>query len=355
MANNDVLTSLLLASQTGANPEDIIAFQNNATKGSVYNQIAVPVAGMQFDASSWSPTQKLGTSALQSFISSALQSLGEKDVANQLSTVASVAPNLYSNPLSVSVPAGVNESAFNALKLSSMARQAQAKSALSTKLMQDLFGINIAGETEKAKIQGQLEAYNNSSNGNENLLNPLNKEAATFTTGLRKELLGNPNLRGFDVVKNSINILANAMTDTRAISDLDYIYGVAKILDPNSVVRESEAGMVIDSNSIPNTTLGYLNKMLHAGGALDLAQRKAIFDLASRHFNTLSEKAKTTQKLYIDMAKRKGADPLDVTVYTDTDFNLPTLDIKSIASMLAKEGKSEDEISKYLRKNFNNG
>lgn len=65
-----------------------------------------------------------------------------------------------------------------------------------------------------------------------------------------------------------------AQRGTRA-SDLNLVYGLAKIFDPGSVVREGEMIMVRNAGALPDQLLGYINS-LNGGSGLTPATRKAV-------------------------------------------------------------------------------
>lgn len=101
------------------------------------------------------------------------------------------------------------------------------------------------------------------------------KEAAS----LRKEIMDLPSYKNyqqaFPVYRSMFD---TAGRNTRA-SDLNLVYGLGKIFDPNSVVREGEMVMVKNTASLPDWLQGAINQV-NGGAALQPDTRKAIMQEA---------------------------------------------------------------------------
>lgn len=321
--DEELLAQLFSSGINGAEANDIGAFQNRIAANDYWKMAAAPVLGARFDNRTWSPGTTLGVSAGQAFLGAALNALGQRSEAAQLDKVASVLPQLYSNPNSVSVPEGVDPQAFGELKLSALTKRAGSTAMQNANLFKELFGTKIEGLKEKEKILGRQSAYGIT--GFQDPESPqykLNQDSKATADTLRKELTGNKNISDFEEVKNRIQVLQKAALDTRTVSDLDYVYGVAKVLDPASVVRESEGKTVVDSTSIPASLLGTLNKALSAGTALGSPQRQALFDLVQRHYDVRKDKIGTLLDHYSDIATKRGVSPSDVLPFTKDSLEI---------------------------------
>lgn len=148
-------------------------------------------------------------------------------------------------------------------------------------------------------------------------------EALKQADSIRKELSSNKEVSEFTDVRNRLLVLQKAVKDPSVIADLDYVYGIAKILDPGSVVRESEGNTIIASNSIPGATLGMLNKMISGKTALD---RGALYNLANRHYDVRKERIGGILDTYSDIAKKRSIDPKDILPYERSSLDLPALE-----------------------------
>lgn len=127
-----------------------------------------------------------------------------------------------------------------------------------------------------------------------------------ITHQLRKEFNG---LQEVQAYKNVVPVVeaARSAPDTPA-GDLALIYGVGKVLDPNSVVREGEMNLVMAAGSPAQRVMGYWN-VVTGGGRLTPAQRKelqAVMDDRASQYAAQYEAQKNT---YSELAKKSGASP----------------------------------------------
>lgn len=125
---------------------DLNEFQNTLAKNNYYRLAAVPLLQTKFDTSTWSPVQSFGATALQSFLGSALNSLGQNYEAQQLAKVVPVLGDVYANPAQTPVPEGVDPEAFQQLQMSAIrenalreARDRQADKDLKQRLFGEMF------------------------------------------------------------------------------------------------------------------------------------------------------------------------------------------------------------------------
>lgn len=115
-----------------------------------------------------------------------------------------------------------------------------------------------------------------------------------------------PQVQGYNVMASTLGSLTGAVYDNSKVSDLEYIYGIAKALDPTSVVRESEAGMVLEAQGLDEATLGRLNGLL-GGGTLSPAQRIELLKLVRRRAQSLEPFVKSKR----DYTLRVGQGVID--------------------------------------------
>jgi hypothetical protein len=128
---------------------------------------------------------------------------------------------------------------------------------------------------------------------------------------LRKEFQARPEVQSWQVVQPIIaSIEQAARRDTRA-ADLNLVYGLSKIMDPNSVVREGEMIMVKDTASIPLWLKGEAER-LNGGGALRPETRQAILAEARSRAQHTYGQAKSIADQYTGFASRNGLPPEDV-------------------------------------------
>lgn len=312
---SEELAQLLSSGVSGADLGALGAFQQGVAAESPYRMAAAPILGAKFDMGTWSPGARFGVSAGQAFLGSLLGEIAKRNESEQLSKVTAVLPQMYRNPEAVSAPSGVDANAFEILRQNIGAKRAIGEAAQASKITDDLLKVSNAGAEAKAKkigeIQGTKEAYGMSQD-------PDSPQAKTADQ-LRREFFGTKAIADFADVKNKVLVLQKAQLDPSSVADLDYVYAVAKILDPGSVVRESEGRTIIESNSIPGSTLGYLNKALNAETAID---RKNLMGLAMRHYETRAASVGDLVDRYSGLMQKRGADPADLT-FSRADLELP--------------------------------
>lgn len=102
-------------------------------------------------------------------------------------------------------------------------------------------------------------------------------------------------------------VLASADEPTAA-GDLALIFNYMKVLDPGSVVRESEFATAAASGSYGDRIQASVNKVL-AGERLSEDQRKDFVQRAGRLFKKQREIAETTAENYRDLSGRFQIDP----------------------------------------------
>lgn len=296
------LASLLGGGSTGADVADLGAFQQSIAQNDIYSQLAQPIFQAQFNKSTWTPQQAGITNAIQAFTGTLLSQLGKNQQAAQVAAVNDILPQLYADPASVALPEGVDPLAFGQLRSKALARTERARASQMAKYAEDLWGLKLKGKeaemTAAGKIKGENEAYGIQGQA----LNP-NDPRIAIADKFRTELLGNKDIASFTDVRDRMKVLQKAALDPSSVADLDFYIGIAKILDPGSVVRESEGQKIIDSTSIPQSILGQLNKAINGGAAVP---RQELYALAQRHYDVRSGRVASILDDYTERAKSRG-------------------------------------------------
>ena len=96
-------------------------------------------------------------------------------------------------------------------------------------------------------------------------------------TALRKEFNALPVVKNYTTVVPIVQSLRQAAGVDNAAADMNLVYGVAKIIDPESVVRESETAMVVSAGSPAQKYQGMFNYLV-GGGRLTPETRKQLMD-----------------------------------------------------------------------------
>lgn len=140
---------------------------------------------------------------------------------------------------------------------------------------------------------------------------PGGSKAREDSDGLRKEFNALPEVKNYRDISAIYNAAKKA-PDTPA-GDFALIYGVGKILDPGSVVREGEMSMVMAAGSPAQRVQGYLN-VLRGKGRLTPELRnelRMMLNNAASERKTLYEKARET---YGKVATQRGYNPDEVFI-----------------------------------------
>ena len=134
---------------------------------------------------------------------------------------------------------------------------------------------------------------------------------ANITT-IRKDLEDEQGMSRYRTSAPILSSMAKSVDDPSSMADLDFVYGMAKIFDPGSVVRESEMGMVIDSQSMPATIKGRLEKILNGEAVLQTQARKDLVRAAATRVQEYRTQAEGESEFFTGIANRNKIDPLDV-------------------------------------------
>jgi hypothetical protein len=93
-----------------------------------------------------------------------------------------------------------------------------------------------------------------------------------------------------------------------ASGDIAIVYGFMKMLDPTSVVRESEFATAANSGGVDSTIINQYNK-LKSGQRLTDSQRIAFKNEAARVFQTYQQRQAPIDAYYQGLAQKYGIDP----------------------------------------------
>lgn len=100
--------------------------------------------------------------------------------------------------------------------------------------------------------------------------------------------------------------------DPTPAGDLSLIFNYMKMLDPGSVVRESEFATAENAASVPERVRKVYNKMI-SGEKLTHKQRTDFIDRAGKLYNKSLEGFNKRRAVYEDLAKGYGVDPTKAT------------------------------------------
>lgn len=122
---------------------------------------------------------------------------------------------------------------------------------------------------------------------------------------LRKEFNSLPQVKSYGEVQPVLQSAREALGNDTAAADLNLIYAAAKIMDPNSVVRESETSMVVGSGSPAQRMLGQFNYVAGGGRLTPQARKNLMAEVESRARGYESG-YKAARKAYEGVAAKHG-------------------------------------------------
>jgi hypothetical protein len=128
---------------------------------------------------------------------------------------------------------------------------------------------------------------------------------------ITKEMNNDKQYQAAQVGIATLNSMYDSFTDPSAISDYDFINGVAKILDPTSVVRTQEGDQVVATQAMPSMVAGRLNQLLQGEAVLDMKTRADLYRLAERRVRELQTQGEDKRAFYGNIATQNGYDPAD--------------------------------------------
>jgi len=131
-------------------------------------------------------------------------------------------------------------------------------------------------------------------------------------SGIRKEVQGLPSYKNLAQATPIYNAMVEtADRDSRA-SDLNLVYGLGKIMDPTSVVREGEMFMVQGINTLPDKVIEGINSVLTGTSTLSPSTREAILTEAYGRVKGYEDAFSTDSQTYKGLADRYKINPEDV-------------------------------------------
>lgn len=128
---------------------------------------------------------------------------------------------------------------------------------------------------------------------------------------LRKEYTAIPEVKLFSEVQNAFDTIKTSLTKASPAGDLAGATKFMKLLDPGSVVRESELGMAMAATGALDRALNYF-QMLKSGQKLNPTQRQDFLDLSSQLYEAARQRKSAFDNQYADIASQNQLNPSNV-------------------------------------------
>lgn len=131
---------------------------------------------------------------------------------------------------------------------------------------------------------------------------------ATTSTTLRKEFDDLPEVKNYKQAVPAYRAVEDAASRNTTAADINLVYGIAKLYDPNSVVREGEYATIAKSPNIPEKIKGYAQYLTN-GGRLTDNVKKDILTEARGRMGSFEKSYEGARGNYESIASRSGAEP----------------------------------------------
>jgi hypothetical protein len=109
-------------------------------------------------------------------------------------------------------------------------------------------------------------------------------------------------------MKGAYQTIEAAASTKTPVADVALATKMMKLLDPGSVVRESELGIAMSAAAKLDRVLNYAN-MIKTGEKLTPTQREEFRILSQKIYNAAEKEFKNKENYYGNIAKAGGLDP----------------------------------------------
>lgn len=123
-------------------------------------------------------------------------------------------------------------------------------------------------------------------------------------TEFRKEVYALPEVKRYSTAIPIFRSMVESAKNPSSAADLDFVYGIAKIFDPESVVREGEMKLVGHAQSIPEAIKGQMEAAVMGRARLTPEARARILETARTRMGELEGSVNTTIDPYKGRADR---------------------------------------------------
>lgn len=158
---------------------------------------------------------------------------------------------------------------------------------------------------DRAMIDNQIQKTAKSGAAN------LGQKDFSNSLSLRKEFNSEPVYKGHQEIKSAWNTINVGLKQANPAGDLAAATKFMKLLDPTSVVRESELLLAMKATGALDKLYNYA-QMRANGTLLTPKQRQEFGALANEFYQTATDQYNSKYNEYSDIAKRNNLNPLDI-------------------------------------------
>ena len=129
----------------------------------------------------------------------------------------------------------------------------------------------------------------------------------------RKQYLDTPEVKAFNEMKTSFGQITAGLNAKSAAGDLTAATKFMKLLDPGSVVRESELYLAMDATGVLDKATNYYARLAR-GEKLTPSQREDFRNIANQLFKAAENTKLNYDKQYEEIARSNNLDPSKIIV-----------------------------------------
>ena len=170
----------------------------------------------------------------------------------------------------------------------------------------------------------------------------LKKQSFSDSKDLRKEFLGQSS--EYQKVRDAYTRVIKSTQDPSPAGDLSLIFNYMKMLDPGSVVRESEFATAASAGSYGERIKAAVNKITD-GERLSPKMREDFLKKSKSLLSGMDEQHRKREKTYTDLAKRNNLPVDDVVV----DLTAPEYQQDEPVKQKPVSEMSDEELKKAAR------
>lgn len=164
-------------------------------------------------------------------------------------------------------------------------------------------------------------------------------------TKLRTEFQGSPDYKAFGEMKSAYGQVMQGLNKANAIGDLAAATKIMKLLDPGSVVRESELALAMQAGGLLDRVANYATNVMQ-GTKLSPAQRKEFASLANSLFSVSVDAFNEKRNQYSDLATQYG---FDVNRVVGAEPSIPGLNKPQPDRPLTLQEQAQRELERRRR------
>ena len=152
---------------------------------------------------------------------------------------------------------------------------------------------------------------------------------------IRKDYINTPEVKAFNEMKTSFGQINAGLNSKSAAGDLTAATKFMKLLDPGSVVRESELYLAMNATGLIDRIANYKAR-LENGEVLNPKQREDFRNVANQLFKAAENTKLNYDKQYEDIANSNNLDPAKIIV--NYKASKPSLQIRNKTDILKAYG-----------------